>query len=69
VPHTDYRRMNVAITRAKRGLVIVGNSATLTTDAVWAQWINTQYTSGLCILADDDDSEDHAGRQPLRSPE
>ena len=33
--------MNVAITRAKHGLVIVGNAATLTKDQIWANLLQT----------------------------
>ena len=31
----DQRRLNVAITRAKHKLIIVGDSATLSSDATW----------------------------------
>ena len=33
---SEYNRINVAITRAKHGLVIVGNKDILTRDQMWA---------------------------------
>lgn len=36
----DYRRMNVAMTRAKERLIIVGDSATLSKDAFYAQFLD-----------------------------
>lgn len=35
----DWRRLNVLITRARRGLVIIGNMNTLSSDPYWEQWI------------------------------
>jgi len=36
----DYRRLNVAITRAKRGLVILGHPATLRHDPTWRSYLD-----------------------------
>ena len=37
----EYNRINVAITRAKHGLVIVGNARNLSRDQKWASLLQT----------------------------
>eukprot|EP00922_Rhytidocystis_sp_ex-Travisia-forbesii_P055942 GHVS01082815.1.p1 GENE.GHVS01082815.1~~GHVS01082815.1.p1 ORF type:complete len:773 (+),score=60.55 GHVS01082815.1:746-3064(+) len=37
---SDYRRMNVALTRAKRAFIFVGDSHTLRSDALWSRWLD-----------------------------
>lgn len=36
----DWRRLNVMLTRARRGIVIIGNSRTLKVDEHWAKWLD-----------------------------
>eukprot|EP00929_Paragymnodinium_shiwhaense_P020571 TRINITY_DN13670_c0_g1_i1.p1 TRINITY_DN13670_c0_g1~~TRINITY_DN13670_c0_g1_i1.p1 ORF type:complete len:1253 (-),score=306.35 TRINITY_DN13670_c0_g1_i1:91-3849(-) len=36
----DWRRLNVMLTRARRGIVIIGNSRTLKSDQHWSKWLD-----------------------------
>ncbi len=36
----DHRRVNVMMTRARRGLIVLGNEATLISDPLWCRWLN-----------------------------
>ncbi len=43
----DQRRLNVAVTRARRGLVVIGDATTLRRDGVWRSWLEWVEESGL----------------------
>ncbi len=47
---SDYRRVNVALTRAKHSLWIVGDCDTLYSDAVWRNLIDD--ASNRCLIRD-----------------
>merc|ERR1719410_204019 len=36
----DWRRLNVMLTRARRGLIVIGNSRTLKADEHWSKWLD-----------------------------
>nr|POF01245.1 isoform 2 of rna helicase mov10l1 [Quercus suber] len=42
------RRFNVALTRAKEGLVVIGNAAVLQLDPNWAAFLSFCHRNGLC---------------------
>ncbi len=44
---TDRRRLNVAITRARRGLILLGHPRTLRNDSNWESWCDWASESGL----------------------
>jgi len=46
----DYRRLNVALTRARRGLVVVGDPRTLCHNPLWAKWIKWVHQQGAVLV-------------------
>ncbi|KAK3577503.1 hypothetical protein CHS0354_026457 [Potamilus streckersoni] len=46
---TDHHQINVALTRARRGLIIVGNKTLLMCDEVWRSLVK-QYEASRCVV-------------------
>lgn len=44
---SDWRRLNVMITRARRGLIVVGDLGTLKADGTWNRWLQWAKLNGL----------------------
>ena len=37
---SNFRRLNVALTRARRGLIVIGDDRTLRNDSTWESWLD-----------------------------
>jgi len=54
----DPHRMNVLLTRARRGLVVVGNRQTLESDELWKRWI--EYASQHKLIENKGNNNDRS---------
>jgi len=50
---SDPRRLNVALTRAQHGLVVVGNRATLRRCRLWQSWFSFVDAHQLTVTVDE----------------
>mmetsp|Transcript_17545 Transcript_17545/g.25216 ORF Transcript_17545/g.25216 Transcript_17545/m.25216 type:complete len:86 (+) Transcript_17545:2063-2320(+) len=49
----DWKLLNVALTRARRGLVVVGSEDTLSADKTWARWLKSVHDHA-CSVGEED---------------
>jgi len=64
----DWRRLNVMITRARRGLIVVGNAATLTHNRHWGRWLEHAPRAERVASAEAYYGEGHADESTGESP-
>lgn len=48
---SDFRRLNVAMTRARRGMIVIGSFSTLKNDPYWSSWIDFMNAHELTLDA------------------
>lgn len=49
----DERRLNVALTRARYGLIIIGDASCLRNDPLWNEYIEHLISKGLLLSGDE----------------
>mmetsp|Transcript_80590 Transcript_80590/g.218237 ORF Transcript_80590/g.218237 Transcript_80590/m.218237 type:complete len:982 (+) Transcript_80590:170-3115(+) len=46
---SDWRRLNVMLTRARRGCIVIGSRSTLVSDPLWAEWLKwAAFRGAIC---------------------
>ena len=55
----EYRRINVALSRAKHGLIVVGNEMTLTMSPVWKKVLNYLARQDSVLMYEDGEFKKH----------